>query len=176
MNVTHIPGQGRRIVASAPLEPPDSSLGAAFAAAKGLDWCAIADEGALHLILAEGQSLPHGAGDASALWELARSLTGPVQASLALATGPALDIAAVLSPLNAPAVTEAAALARLPVPALEDGPDAAWDRLAHAARRAQVLMREGRLHAAALTFKGRGRLIGPLNGNLLLRFGVSAWR
>ncbi|MFT3808939.1 MAG: hypothetical protein QM698_03410 [Micropepsaceae bacterium] len=176
MTVTHMPGQGRRIFASAPLDPPDNSLGAALAAAEGLDWCAIAEDGALHLILAAGQTLPPGTGDASALWELGSSLSGPLQASLALATGPALDIAAILAPLNAPAVTEAAALARLPVPALDDGPDAAWDRLAHAARRAQALMREGRILAAALTFKGRGRLIGPLNGNLLLRFGVSAWR
>lgn len=176
MTVTQIPGQGRRIFASRPLNPPDETLEAVLAAAEQADWCAIAEAGALHLILASGRSLPPGTGDASPLWELAGSLTGPLQASLALATGPALDAAAVLTPLNAPAVTEAAALARLPVPALEDGPDAIWDRLSHAARRTQTLMREGRILAAALTFKGRGRLIGSLNGNLLLRFGVSAWR
>ncbi len=176
MTVTQIPGQGRRIFASRPLNPPDESLEAALTAAETLDWCTIAEDGALHLILADGQSLPPGTGEASPLWELAGSLTGPLQTSLAVATGPALDAAAVLTPLNAPAVTEAAALARLPVPALDDGPDAIWDRLAHATRRAQSLMREGRLLAAALTFRGRGRIIGPLNGNLLLRFGVSAWR
>lgn len=176
MTVTQIPGQGRRIFASSPLAPPGETLEDALAAAEALDWCAIAEAGALHLLLADGHTLPPGTGDVSPLWELAGSLTGPLRVSLAVATGPALDVVAVLTPLNAPAVTEAAALARLPVPALEDGPDVAWDRLAHAARRAQVLTREGRILAAALTFKGRGRLIGPLNGNLLLRFGVSAWR
>ena len=32
------------------------------------------------------------------------------------------------------------------------------------------------LIAAALTWRGRGRIVGPLRPDLLIRFGVSTWR
>ncbi len=145
-------------------------------AAAALDWCVIAGPETLHLHLARDAVLPAGLGAPTPLWELAASLTGKVDATLAVASGPALDAAAVLVPLGGPATAEATALARMPVAAVEEGPDSVWDRLAPIARRAQALTREGRLLAAALTFRGRGRLIGPITGDLLIRFGVSSWR
>lgn len=157
-------------------ETPIDSL-AALAAAQSIPaWLVIDTGDTLHLHLARETSLPSGLGMSGLLWDLAASLTGPLTASLALASGKALDAAAILTPLGAPAAAEASALARMPVPALEDGPDAVWDRLAHAARRAQTLIRDRRLIAAALTYRGRGRLLGPLSGDRLIRFGVSAWR
>lgn len=167
-------GQGKTLYASTETAIADES-GLAGAAA-GLDWAVIDVGDTLHVHLAPGAALPPGLGGPTPLWELAASLTGPQDATLAIASGPALDAAAVLVPLGAPALAEATALARLPVPALDDGPNAAWDRLAPIARRAQALARDRRLLAAALTYKGRGRLIGPIAGDLLLRFGVSTWR
>lgn len=162
--------------ASAEIPAEIESAAEAAAAAAALDWSVIVQDGALQLRLARGISLPAALGAASRAWELAASLIGPIEVALAVATGPALDAAAVLTPLGGNAPAEAAALARMPLPALEEGPDVIWDRLGHAARRAQTLIREGRIRAAALTFRGRGRLIGPISGDLLLRFGVSAWR
>lgn len=142
----------------------------------GLGWAVIAEGEVLHLHLAPGFSLPRDILAAAPVWELAAGLTGPLDATLAVAGGAALDLAGVAVPPGGPAAAEAVALARMPVPTLEDGADAIWDRLGHAARRAQALVREGRLLAAALTFRGRGRLIGPVLGDLLIRFGVSNWR
>jgi hypothetical protein len=139
-------------------------------------WCVIEGQGVLHVKLGPDTALPAGIGAPTPLWNLAASLTGPFTASLAIATGPALDAAGVVTPLGADAAAEASALARHPVPTLEDGADAIWDRLAHIARRAQSLTKDRRILAAALTFKGRGRLIGPITGDLLIRFGVSTWR
>lgn len=155
---------------------PIESVTALAEAPAALAWLVIDAGDTLHLHLAPDTGLPSGLGTPGLLWDLAASLTGPLTASLAVASGKALDAAAVLAPLGGAAATEAAALARMPVPALEDGPEAVWDRLAHAARRAQSLIRESRLTAAALSYRGRGRLIGPLTGDRLIRFGVSAWR
>ena len=144
-------------------------------AGSGPDWCLISQGETLHLRLGPGVTLPPGAAGAGRAGELACSLAGPLAVSLAVASGPALDAAGIVTPLG-PAAAEAQAFARLPVPALDEGPEAAWDRLAVAVRRAQALARERRLVAAALAYRGRGRLVGPLAGDLLLRFGVSAWR
>ena len=51
-----------------------------------------------------------------------------------------------------------------------------WDVLSSGARAAAALRTAGHLRAAVLTFRGRGRVIGPLDGDRLLRFGVSSWR
>ncbi len=172
MTVSRVLPGGGALLASA-----DADLATpADLAASGLDWAVIAAGEVLHLHLGPGAALPPGLVGQAPVWELAAGLIGPLDATLAVAGGPALDRAAVLTPLDGPAAAEAAALARLPVPALEEGAEAIWDRLAHAARRAQALLRERRLIAAALTFRGRGRLIGPVSGDLLIRFGVSTWR
>lgn len=168
--------EGRVLRASMPLVPPPGPPEVVLAAAQALDWALIEDGQTLHLHLADGVALPPGLGGSSLVWELARSLAGPLDVSIAVATGPAVDIAAVVAALGAPAMAEAVSLARMPIPTLDDGPAAIWDRLSHAARRAQALGKEGRLQAAALAFRGRGRLVGPITGDLLIRFGVSAWR
>lgn len=158
-------------------------LDAAAAAAPG--WHVFADGRGLHLHVPSGTALPYGAakaaGQGDLAWEAAMSLAppengAPLRASVAAASGTSLDMVAVATPLGADAAGLAHALSVLPAPALEPGADAIWDRLGHAARRAQALRGEGRLIAAALAFRGRGRLIGPLRGDLLIRFGVSAWR
>ncbi len=58
---------------------------------------------------------------------------------------------------------------------LIDG-DAVWQVRSAAVRQATVLRDKRLLGAAALGVKGRGRTIGPVDGDRLLRFGVSEWR
>lgn len=55
-------------------------------------------------------------------------------------------------------------------------PEEIWDALSTGIRRANVLRENRLLRAAALGLKGRGRTLGPIDGNRLLRFGVSEWR
>ncbi|NIJ41101.1 hypothetical protein FHS78_001382 [Parvibaculum indicum] len=55
-------------------------------------------------------------------------------------------------------------------------PDAIWDALSSGVRRAAALREARLLRAAALGLKGRGRTVGPVDGDKLLRFGVSEWR
>lgn len=55
-------------------------------------------------------------------------------------------------------------------------PEAIWDALSASVRQASSLRDRRLLSAAALGFRGRGRTIGPVDGDRLLRFGVSEWR
>lgn len=55
-------------------------------------------------------------------------------------------------------------------------PEAVWDGLSGAARLGRTLLDRGAIKAAAITLKGRGRVLGRLKGDALLRFGVSEWR
>lgn len=55
-------------------------------------------------------------------------------------------------------------------------PDTLWQILSAAVRQASVLRDKRLLSAAALGAKGRGRTVGPVDGDRLLRFGVSEWR
>lgn len=82
-------------------------------------------------------------------------------------------------------VARSAALAQLCATAIErmvsrpDGelsPEVVWDALGDGARAASALRSAGYLKSAVLTFRGRGRAIGPVEGDRLLRFGVSSWR
>jgi hypothetical protein len=144
-------------------------------------WHVLDGGGALHLQLPPGAAIPPEAGRGDLAWEVARSLAAPatgapVRATIAAASGAALDAVVVVTALGGEAARLAASLAAMPLPALEEGADAVWDRLGHAARRVQAWRGEGRLAAAALAYRGRGRLIGGLTGDLLIRFGVSAWR
>lgn len=51
-----------------------------------------------------------------------------------------------------------------------------WDRLSEAVRRGRTLASQGRIHAAVISLRGRGRVVGPVNPDLLIQFGVSAFR
>ncbi|MEP2830597.1 hypothetical protein [Parvibaculum sp.] len=51
-----------------------------------------------------------------------------------------------------------------------------WQALSVSVRQAAALRDKQFLRAAALGFKGRGRTTGPVDGDRLLRFGVSEWR
>jgi hypothetical protein len=51
-----------------------------------------------------------------------------------------------------------------------------WQALSVSVRQAAFLRDKRFLGAAALGFKGRGRTVGPVDGDRLLRFGVSEWR
>lgn len=54
-------------------------------------------------------------------------------------------------------------------------PEDIWETLSKAMKRA-ILLRDKRLFAAAaFALKGRGRAVGPIRGDRLLRFGVSEW-
>ncbi|MBX3507788.1 MAG: hypothetical protein KF714_03315 [Parvibaculum sp.] len=55
-------------------------------------------------------------------------------------------------------------------------PELIWDALSASVRQASALRDRRLLSAAALGFRGRGRTIGPVDGDRLLRFGVSEWR
>lgn len=55
-------------------------------------------------------------------------------------------------------------------------PDMLWQVLSAAVRQATSLRDKRLLRAAALGVKGRGRTVGPVDGDRLLRFGVSEWR
>ncbi|MGB6085568.1 hypothetical protein [Parvibaculum sp.] len=55
-------------------------------------------------------------------------------------------------------------------------PEIVWDALSASVRQAAALRDRRLLSAAALGFKGRGRLLGAIDGDRLLRFGVSEWR
>lgn len=64
------------------------------------------------------------------------------------------------------------------VPAIDGhlDPEATWDALAPAARLASDLRQSGKIKGAALSVRGRGRLIGNVQPNALLRFRASEWR
>ena len=55
-------------------------------------------------------------------------------------------------------------------------PEIVWDALSASVRQAAALRDRRLLSAAALGFKGRGRILGAIDGDRLLRFGVSEWR
>ncbi len=55
-------------------------------------------------------------------------------------------------------------------------PELVWEALSLSFRRGTALREKKLLRAAALGLKGRGRTIGPIDGDRLLRFGVSEWR
>jgi len=119
-------------------------------------------------------------------FELLRSLDAPM-ALKGEAGGVAVVTAdeAALSAEAVGVVARSAALAQLCASAIaravtrpegELTAEAVWDALGDGARVASSLRSAGHLKSAVLTFRGRGRAIGPLDGDRLLRFGVSNWR
>lgn len=55
-------------------------------------------------------------------------------------------------------------------------PDEIREALSKGIRRASALRERRLLRATAVALKGRGRTLGPVDGDRLLRFGVSEWR
>jgi len=55
-------------------------------------------------------------------------------------------------------------------------PEEIWEALSKGMKRAGVLREKRLLRAAAFALKGRGRTLGPIDGDRLVRFGVSEWR
>ncbi|MGV8996822.1 MAG: hypothetical protein ACOH12_07750 [Parvibaculaceae bacterium] len=55
-------------------------------------------------------------------------------------------------------------------------PEDIWETLSKGVKRANQLRDKRQLQACAFGLKGRGRIVGPLGGDRLLRFGVSEWR
>jgi hypothetical protein len=55
-------------------------------------------------------------------------------------------------------------------------PEDIWETLSRGMKRAGVLRDRRQFQAAAFALKGRGRTLGPVSGDRLLRFGVSEWR
>ncbi|WP_422003629.1 hypothetical protein [Pyruvatibacter mobilis] len=119
-------------------------------------------------------------------FELLRSLDAPI--ALKGETGGVAVVTAEEEALSAEAVgvvARSAAIAQLCASAIsravtrpggELTAEAVWDALGEGARVASALRAGGHLKSAVLTFRGRGRAIGPIDGDRLLRFGVSSWR
>lgn len=119
-------------------------------------------------------------------FELLRSLDAPV--ALRGEVGGVAVVTASNWSASAEAVgvvARSACLAQLCATAIEkmvsrpDGelsPEVVWDALGDGARAVSSLRSAGHLKSAVLTFRGRGRAIGPIEGDRLLRFGVSNWR
>lgn len=55
-------------------------------------------------------------------------------------------------------------------------PGEIWEALSKGMKCASALREKRLLSAAAFALKGRGRTIGPIDGDRLVRFGVSEWR
>jgi hypothetical protein len=55
-------------------------------------------------------------------------------------------------------------------------PEEIWEALSKGMKRASALREKRLLRAAAFALKGRGRTLGPIDGDRLVRFGVSEWR
>ena len=119
-------------------------------------------------------------------FELLRSLETPI--ALKGETGGVAVVTASNWSASAEAVgvvARSASLAQLCATAIERmvsrpegelSPEVVWDALGAGARAASALRSAGYLKSAVLTFRGRGRVIGPVEGDRLLRFGVSSWR
>jgi hypothetical protein len=55
-------------------------------------------------------------------------------------------------------------------------PEDIWEALSKGMKRAGILREKRLLRATAFALKGRGRTLGPIDGDRLVRFGVSEWR
>ena len=55
-------------------------------------------------------------------------------------------------------------------------PEDIWETLSRGMKQATALREKRQFQVAAFALKGRGRTLGPVSGDRLLRFGVSEWR
>jgi hypothetical protein len=147
----------------------------------------IAQDKSIAYVLGEGAQFPDLPDMPDGMtFELLRSLDAPI--ALRGETGGVAVVTASNWSASAEAVgvvARSASLAQLCATAIEktvsrpDGelsPEVVWDALGDGARAASALRSAGLLKSAVLTFRGRGRAIGPVEGDRLLRFGVSSWR
>lgn len=123
----------------------------------------------------------HGAADARAA-ELLLTLDAPVAlkgetGGVAVAEARSGAVAGVRARSAAAALLCAQAIAgAVPEVTGEPSAEAVFDALGQGARVASALKAAGHLRGAVLSLRGRGRTIGPMDGDRLLRFGVSDWR
>lgn len=144
---------------------------------------AYAGNGALAVFLSAPQNAGERTSDAP---DLSRDMLAaftpplfPFTGGVATATAHPPDIVSVVAPSAAAAATAAQAIGAAIAPPGSVPPgdaDAIWEALSRGARLAQQFRASRRIAAAAMTWKGRGRTVGPVNGDLLVRYGVSAWR
>ena len=116
-------------------------------------------QGALDVVAIQSKS--------AAVAGFAASVVADAAAGVPLPVGPAPKDRLIASAWEGRPVVTAAGLME---------PDILWQVLSAAVRQASVLRDKRLLSAAALGVKGRGRTIGPVDGDRLLRFGVSEWR
>ncbi len=123
-------------------------------AASPMAWPGVADA-----IAAYGKTALEGA---VAAFDWALKIQGPyAKTDYGPATGPFADALG-----EVPVVSKMAHL----------DPEETWDALAPGARVASEARQAGRVYAGALSLRGRGRVIGALDPNPLMRFRASQWR
>lgn len=115
-------------------------------------------------------------------FEVLRALpvsSGARRGGIWTATGEAPDAVTVLARTAVDAHTGAGAIFQDVSAAIltaHNPLDDVWEQLSKGAKLASTLKAAGRLEAAVIAWRGRGRIIGPIHGDLLMRFGVSTWR
>lgn len=85
---------------------------------------------------------------------------------------PAAAQAVVSAHLGAEAIQLTESARKRPIPLPEEG----WDALSSGMKRLLPLRDARQIRAAVLAFRGRGRTVGTVATDRLLRFGVSEWR
>ncbi len=151
------------------------------------DRLGFAASGAIAYWLDQGKQFPASAGAPHGMtFEFLCALEPPI--ALKGETGGVAVVTASAGEAAAEAVgvvARSAALAQLCASAIsravsppegELSAEAVWDALGQGARVASALRAQGHLRGAAITLRGRGRIIGQIEGDRLLRFGVSSWR
>lgn len=116
-------------------------------------------------------------------FEVLRSLPAPSSAARVggvwTATGDMPDAVSVLARNAGDAFTSATAIHRevkSAIRAAHNPQDDVWEQLSKGVKLASTWKASGQLEAAVIAWRGRGRIIGPIHGDLLMRFGVSTWR
>jgi hypothetical protein len=174
------------VLAYSPSRPEGWSTGlapqgwSAFLDESGLgheDWTALAmgREG-LAVALRPGLALPSGLGRGP-LWDVASALRPPPAALRVLLKPVAspFDICILAFGPGARDWAAEAELQRIEPVAAHAGAADLGEALSRGMRGVQRLTRRMDVKAAVLTLRGRGRVFGPVNPDLLFRFGVSAW-
>lgn len=129
-----------------------------------------------------------GADDAALLFESVRGLEVPIHAGAVGVGGARCEdftdgVADAIALVGGGAATTAYGLKVLhtQMSAASQGFDGTdvdqiWFLLSRGVKTVSMLQAGGLVRAGALSLRGRGRLVGPLSGDHMLRFGVSDWR
>ena len=128
-----------------------------------------ADEAALLFEAVRGLEIPIHAGAVGVGGARCEDFTDGVADAIALVGGAAATTAYGLKVLH----TQMSAASKS-----FDASDAdqIWFLLSRGVKTLSMLQAGGLVRAGALSLRGRGRLVGPLSGDHMLRFGVSDWR